>query len=386
MIDVRAMTSQFSLTTRFVLHQAGHLRDTLTTHLVLHHAVYVNQAPPPLHLSIHHTPIMSTRVSTLKTPTMSKSAEQFPFLELPGELRNQVYREVLRLDELPNTIVVRLKTPDSSSEGKHTTAWTLTQVNKQLRSELLPLVHPTRLAAVALCDLAGYVQTFYVFRDAGPVNSEASLNSTQTFATKDPELKIWTSRKSLHYRLPAAGVDLLPILHALEHIHNVQVSFHTWCIYNWELAITHQLHKTFSQWRADIPRLGLLDMTLRTKYDGKTQYPCGRQSSSITLQCTATKHTSQKKRVLDLCAWIWKTGLRTLHKRVNGLTIAFVTPKTKREQATEVMFSVFKNSVKMEWKCRGNYCVARLVDKKTGSGFVVEKMSVEGKDVLRLEE
>lgn len=347
--------------------------------------MFLKHAPLPLHLNTNHTPIMYTCVSTQKTAPMSNHADHFPFLELPGELRNQVYREVLRLDELPNMKLMLPTTPVSSAKGTLSTAWTLTQVNKQLRSELLPLAHPTRMAAVALCDLAIYIQTFYASPYADPVKSQELLNSIQTFTTEDTRLKVWTSRQGLHHRIPATGVDFLPILHALKHIRGVKVSFHTWCVFSWELAVTHKLHKTFSRWGSEIPKLGILDMTLRTKYDDNAMRPYGRQSSSLTMQCTATKHTSERKRVLDLCAWIWTTGLRTLHERMIGLTVAFVTLKTKRGPASEVKFSVFKTSVKMEWKCQGNYCVARLVDGNTASRFTVEKTHVEGKDVLRLE-
>ncbi|KAK7185667.1 hypothetical protein PSPO01_08353 [Paraphaeosphaeria sporulosa] len=156
---------------------------------------------------------MSTPAPTQRTVTMPNHADHFPFLQLPGELRNQVYREVYRLDEIP-------------------------------------YVKPSRL----------------------------------------------------HRRIPANGVDLLPILKTLGHIHGIE-------------------------WRSEIPELGLLNMTLRTSYDDNTIWPCGRQSSSLTLQYTATQHTSEKKHVLNLCARRRKTGLRTLHKHMGGPTIAFLTPQ-----------------------------------------------------------
>ncbi|KAF9728825.1 hypothetical protein PMIN01_13205 [Paraphaeosphaeria minitans] len=224
---------------------------------------------------------MATLASTQKTVTMSNHADCFPFLQLPGELRNQVYCNVFRLDEIP---YVKLLLPE-----------------------------------------------------------------TLVCSTEDIRLKVWTSRQGLHNRIPASGVEILPILKTLEHIHGVGVSFHTWCVFSWELAITHMLHKTFSQWRSETTKLGLLDMILRSDYNEDT------------------------------------TGLRTLHDHVGGLTIAFITPKTKRGQASEMKFSVFKDSVKMEWTCQSNYCLARLVDSKNASGFKVEKKHVEGNDILRLD-
>jgi hypothetical protein len=318
---------------------------------------------------------------------MSTSTDHFPFLQLPGELRNQIYREVLRLRERANDGIYLLKTPDAFTKGKHGTAWTLTQVNAQLRSELLPFVHPVRWAGVAMCELARYIQTFYAFRNASPIISKEPPISNPTFLTQDAKLRVCISHKGYYQRLPDNGVDLLPVLRALEYIHSVDLSFNTWCLYRCDLAVVQKLFETWPQWRSDIAQLGVLDVTLRIKYDSKNENSSGRQSRSLTLNCKATTHTSEKKRVLALCAFVWKTGLRTLHDRGDKLTVSFVTPKTKRGQASDVMFSVFENSVKMEWVSKGVLCRARLVDDETESGyqFRVEKKHVEGKDVLRLD-
>ncbi|KAL5398492.1 hypothetical protein PMIN02_001362 [Paraphaeosphaeria minitans] len=120
---------------------------------------------------------MATLASTQKTVTMSNHADCFPFLQLPGELRNQVYCNVFRLDEIPYVKLLLPETLVCSSKGTISTSWALTQVNKQLCSELLPLVHPTRFAAVALCDLADYIQTLYTFRDGFPAEAKEQLNS-----------------------------------------------------------------------------------------------------------------------------------------------------------------------------------------------------------------
>ncbi|KAF1966572.1 hypothetical protein BU23DRAFT_662157 [Bimuria novae-zelandiae CBS 107.79] len=272
---------------------------------------------------------------------------------------------------------------------KRSTAWALTQVSRQLRSELLPLVLPERVPQVALCELAEFLQDFY----HGPT-AEKSLPSVEDQNHPDGNvkqlhrhgyIKVWASRAGVHKRILSNGVALLPILRALAKCESLKVSFHKWCIWNWELAIIQSLHETWTHWCNDIPKLGFLDMHLRTEYGNNTGYPRNRLSSSITLNCKATAHTSEKKRVVDLARWVYKSGVRTLHQRVKGLTILFVTPKTNRGQASEVKLSVFASSMKLEWWSRGSYCVARLVDNDTTeTGFSVVKKDVIGKDVLRL--
>ncbi|KAL1610218.1 hypothetical protein SLS60_001883 [Paraconiothyrium brasiliense] len=281
---------------------------------------------------------------------MTAPTDHFPFLQLPGELHNQIYRKILRLDDTTNQVFALLKTPDSSTEGSFTSAWTLSQVT-QLRYELLPLVHPARIIKVTLCDLAQHAQVFYAsLKVAQHKNQLTTPSPTPLFPNHTAKLKIWTSPKGVHARLPPQGVDLLPILHALPHCHSIELGFHSWCEDNGELAILQTMHERWDTWRADISKLGVLNMHLHKAYDRKkggwSYY--GRRSSSITLRCTHTAHTSEKKRVLDLCAWIWRSGIRPVHEKVVRLRAAFVTRKTKRGQASEMVFSVFENSVKME--------------------------------------
>lgn len=324
-------------------------------------------------------------------PPAGGTPNVFPFLKLPGEIRNQCYAEVLRLYEPPKAPFPVSKTAQKRTHAKHSAAFRLTQVCRQIRAELLPLVLAKRCPQVSLSQLAEYLQIFYQNAQS---KESAGHNELPLELSRPGQLTVWTSRRGLHSRLPSKGVDLLPIIEALLGCEDLRAKFHSWCIFNWELHIVETLYDFYSyatsqtknltateKWRADMARLGMQSILLQTKH-GANGYPRGRLSSSITVTCKATKHMSEKKRVLDLAAWVFESRLRDVHKRVADLTVCFVTPKTLRGEATEVKFSVYVGSVKVEWWCRGSYCKARLVD--NGEDIWVEKKVVEGKDVLRL--
>ncbi|KAJ4350425.1 uncharacterized protein N0V89_009046 [Didymosphaeria variabile] len=231
---------------------------------------------------------------------MSTTTDHFPFLQLPGELRNQIYREVLRLKEPTNEFLSSslLRTPNSSTKGTFTTAWTLSQ---------------HRMVVVVLCDLAAYAQVFYPAPKAAKLGSTQHVQLDTTFvSTKHHAL---LAVEGLDARFLDQGIALLPLLHALDYTHGVELDFGPWASYERELDIVHLLHNSWATWRADITTLGILDMHLRTAYSAGDSYilfkhhPRSSNSISLTLRCTPTAHTSEKKRVRDLCAWVWKSGL-----------------------------------------------------------------------------
>lgn len=237
------------------------------------------------------------------TAAMSGHAGHFSFLQLPGELRNKVYREVLDLKEPRFMRRVLPRTECRSPEKLLPTSWTLTQVSKQLRYELLPLLHPTRSAAIALEDLADYIQTFYAFRDAGLAVAQELRPSHQVPMAERFTLFVSPSRNGFHTRIPATGVDLLPIVNNLEYIRGVDIGVYN-CVFKRLPSIILMLQETLPKWRSEICTLGIRNIVLHDANSGIWKWPF-----CIAVKCTVTKHTSKKKRVLGLCAWMGSVGL-----------------------------------------------------------------------------
>lgn len=320
---------------------------------------------------------------TLENSRTEKGAQRFPFLKLPGEVRNKCYEEVIRLAGSPTSLLRVFKADGKHPQARRSTAWALTQVSKQIRGELLPLVLLAQTPNVALCDLTEYLQVFH--HNLSAIKTQSITNTSERNRGDDgptqSSIVVWASPLGFHERLPSDGVDLLPVLHALDQSPDILPDFHSQCIFNWELSILDRLHHSWENWRDDIVNLGILDLHLRTK-DESANFFLGRLSSSLTLRCKETMHTSEKNRVIALVKWLYKSGLRTMYTRVDQLTINFETPKTNRGQASTVKLSVYSGSIKLEWWSRGSYCKARLVE--GDEGCRVDKKMVEGKDVLRL--
>ena len=202
-----------------------------------------------------------------KSSVAKKDTKRLSFVDLPGEIRNKIYGEVVRSSESPGAFLKMSKVSKVSkvsnvsnvfkvskvdrkhAEVKHSTAWTFTQVSKQIRVELRPLVFKARTPRVALCDFAEYINVFHGNSSVTKTRSaidvgQCNQGDVDLGPAQIPKVIAWISSSGVYDPLPSNGVDLLPILQALDKCPDVAPDFSPQRMFSRELAILDALYRT----------------------------------------------------------------------------------------------------------------------------------------------
>lgn len=290
-----------------------------------------------------------------KSSGANKGTKRLSFLDLPGEIRNQIYNEVVRSSESPGAFLKMSKVSKVSkisnvskvfkvskvdrkhAKVKHSMAWTFTQVSKQIRVELRPLLLKARTPRVALRDFAEYINVFHCNLSVEKTHSAVNVGQynqgdIDAGPTQIPKVVAWISSSGVYGPLPSNGVDLLPILQALDKCPDVAPDFSSRRIFNRELAILDALYRTWKFWRGEVAKFGILEMNLTTmsilnKITDCSEYADGPLCATLMVRYKKSVHNTEEARILALANWVFMTKMRTMHERKLDLEIFFVRPK-----------------------------------------------------------
>ncbi|KAJ4349503.1 uncharacterized protein N0V89_008119 [Didymosphaeria variabile] len=185
---------------------------------------------------------------------VQRKRDIFPFLDLPGELRNRIY-DILAADANENPVGIRnrlreiikemcdrlniRKEPKQLEHGFSHSSWGLTQVCRKIRDEYLPVLRPMRRVCVTINDLEKYMDVFVPRLDDNM-----------------PFLRAPTTVEIIQNSDHVSPLDLHLISQWIHASPNLNF------IFDKDLIIASQIVELFSAWNQIGQALGLRGMTL----------------------------------------------------------------------------------------------------------------------------
>ncbi|KAF1934974.1 hypothetical protein EJ02DRAFT_460776 [Clathrospora elynae] len=150
----------------------------------------------------------------MRNVSRSSAHRRAGFLDLAGELRNQIYELVMINDENDIGITELVHYPRSQYQPQAYSYRGLVHVSRQVREEFFPL-YQTRIVYVEIDvrDVARFVDTFY------------DLENAQALAQATGSIEISLDRNPRPFDADVKEVDLLPLLRLLILAPNVHARF-----------------------------------------------------------------------------------------------------------------------------------------------------------------
>ncbi|KAF2438151.1 hypothetical protein P171DRAFT_491440 [Karstenula rhodostoma CBS 690.94] len=157
---------------------------------------------------------LATRTKTAaKGVSIQGRRDVFPFLDLPGELRNRIY-DMLAEDAKENPVTIhkkffKIKVKPAARKaasrnglsvahfnfGFTNSSWGMTQVYRKIQNELIPMLRPIRRVRVAVFELDDYMEAFNPrVDDLDPLRrTPGTIEAEQVAVAFDhmPLLQVW---------------------------------------------------------------------------------------------------------------------------------------------------------------------------------------------------